>query len=149
MTPTQKNIVTLVVLVAAVLAAKRGSLLAPAVVSPIAEPGLHVLIIEETSARTPELGSVIHSAQWQALVAPGNWRILDPVDDNGQPADLSQLEPKWRDAAARPRGALPWVIVSNAPYGGYAGPLVPSELVPLVETWAAKSPSIRTETVRP
>lgn len=131
-----KNLICLVVLVLAVAVAKRGPLVAPRSESPISEPGLHVLMIEDTAHRTPDVGAVIYSQKWQSLVGTGNWRHVDPIDDEGRPTDFSQLEPKWRAALARPRAVLPWVIISNAPYGGYEGPLVASQLIPLVEKWS-------------
>lgn len=100
--------------------------------SPIPVDGLHVLIVAETSAMTPALAAVLNSAKWQSLVPAGNWRILDPD------SDMSRETEKWRNAMARPRSALPWVIVSNHPKGGYEGPLLPDQLTALVQQWSVR-----------
>lgn len=135
MSQTAKNVLTLAVLIAAVLIAKRGPLLALVNPSPINEPGLHVLIVEDTAHRTPELAAVING-RWQETIAPGNWRILDGVTDDGRRPDFSALEPKWQRALEAWPGTVPYVIVSNAPHGGEAKPLEPAELVPTIEKWS-------------
>lgn len=100
--------------------------------SPIPVDGLHVLIVAETSAMTPALAAVLNSSKWQSLVPAGNWRILDPD------SDMSRETEKWRNAMARPRSTLPWVIVSNHPKGGYEGPLLPEQLTALVQQWSVR-----------
>jgi len=88
----------------------------PVVGPPIDAPGLHVLMIEETGGR----GS-LPSAQ---LAAVTTTRIREMVETMG--GDFLQLdddtdvryEPRyWREAMARPRMSLPWVIVSNGTTG--------------------------------
>ncbi len=85
--------------------------------APIKAKGLHVLIVEESSHRTPEVASILSAARWQKLVPAGQWRVIDPSDQ----ATLEYLDKKWRDALERERGELPWLIVSGN--GGYEGPL--------------------------
>lgn len=97
----------------------------PVIVSPIPEPGLHLLAISETMSLTPQLAAVLNSPGWQKLIPAGNWRVYDPD------ADMSRDAPKWQAAMQRPRTSLPWVIVSDHPNGGYEGPL-PATLAELV-----------------
>lgn len=90
-------------------------------VAPIPEPGLHVLIIEETADRLqlPEgQRDIITATEWRTrwLAKGGELRMRDPTDDH--PNDAT----KWNKAMDRPRSGLPWVIISNGTTG-YEGPL--------------------------
>jgi hypothetical protein len=97
---------------------------------PIPGDGLRVLIVEESADRSKlpaAQQAVIFSktvrdylnakcapdpiAGWKA------WRIFDPD------VDLSGEAQVWKDALKRPRGALPWIIISNPKKGGFEGPL--------------------------
>lgn len=90
-------------------------------VAPIPEPGLNVLIIEETADRL-ELPAgqrdIITATDWRTKwqAKGGEIRVRDPSDP--QPNDLA----KWNTAMSRPRSGLPWVIISNG-QTGYEGPL--------------------------
>jgi hypothetical protein len=121
-----------VLLLALLLYSKGGDVLPGPSQSPIPVDGLHVLIVAETSAMTPALATVLNSQKWQSLVPVGNWRILDPD------SDMSREAEKWRNAMARPRATLPWVIVSNHPKGGYEGPLLPDQLIALIQQWSVR-----------
>jgi hypothetical protein len=134
MNQAAKNLLTILLIVAAVVVAKRGPLLTPTS-SPIPEPGLHVLILEETATRTAELGAVING-KWRELVPSGNLRVLDAIDEFGQRYDFSKIEPKWKRALETWPGELPWLVVSNAPHGGESKPLVAGELIPTIEKWS-------------
>jgi hypothetical protein len=90
-------------------------------VAPIPEPGLHVLIVEETADRLklPEgQRDIITATGWRESWEGkgGMIRMRDPSDE--QPNDLA----KWNTAMDRPRSGLPWVIISNG-VTGYEGPL--------------------------
>lgn len=97
---------------------KSGSILSP---PPIPEPGLHVLIVEETEDRgkvPPSQANIFTSVALREYLdskAKG-WRIFD------QDVDL-RLEAKlWQDAMARDRESLPWIVISNGK-SGHEGPL--------------------------
>lgn len=96
--------------------------------APIPAAGLRVLIIFET--KTPEKltagqREIIYSAKVRShlgtvCVKENGWpgyRIYDP--DTSMVGE-TQL---WRDAMARPRASLPWVLISNPGKGGYEGVL--------------------------
>jgi hypothetical protein len=90
-------------------------------VAPISEPGLHVLIVEETENRLTlpigQLGILLSNGWRTSFMAKGGQiRALDA--SNKYPNDL----PKWQAAFARPRASLPWAIISNGTTG-YEGPL--------------------------
>jgi hypothetical protein len=90
-------------------------------VAPIPEPGLHVLIVEETEDRLklPEgQRDIITATEWRAswMAKGGEIRMRDPSDEH--PNDAA----KWNKAMQRPRSGLPWVIISNGTTG-YEGPL--------------------------
>lgn len=95
-----------------------GNPFAPA---PIDAPGLNVLIVEETEARhTLPFAQVVAmgSVEWKEYVKAksGEWRQYDSE------ADLKNDDAKWRQAFARPRTSLPWLVVSNGKTGS-EGPL--------------------------
>lgn len=84
--------------------------------APISEPGLHVLILEETSDRSKlpagQLDVLTSTKIRQAVdEAEGRLLILDVS------SDLSLLDQLWQEAAAREHGDLPWWIVSNGKTG--------------------------------
>lgn len=100
--------------------------------SPIANPGYRVLILEDSKNR-----SVVPPAQLDVLFnksvrdylkakcikdaknPDGAYRIWDAnVDPTG---DLDAAT--WGEAMKRPHASLPWLIISNAPKGGYEGPV--------------------------
>lgn len=98
------------------------------IVAPIDAPGLHVLIVEESSERTPEIAAILNSPEWQSLVPPGQWRVLD------KDTDMTSASPKWRAAMSRQRDSVPWLIASNPTKGGSEGPLTTlSDLVQTIE----------------
>lgn len=99
--------------------------------APIPGQGLRVVILYESKAVPP----IVPRGQYDAMfngtvrewltrncaVSPSNvaeWRMIDP---DGIVA--STPEP-WKTAAARPRGALPWIIISNGTTNkGFEGPV--------------------------
>ena len=95
--------------------------------APIPEAKLNVLVIEETDdrrnlAQTPAGYAklvAMQSVVWRKYVdgKQGEFKHLDP-----DVSTSSGLAPKWRDAMARKRDSLPWVIVSNGK-AGYEGPM--------------------------
>jgi len=90
-------------------------------VAPIPEPGLNILIVEETADRLklPEgQRDIITGTEWRTrwMAKGGEVRMRDPSDTH--PNDAA----KWNRAMERPRAGLPWVIISNGTTG-YEGPL--------------------------
>lgn len=87
-----------------------------------------VLIVEETSQRTPELADLLLSAELRAAVTGlgHRWRVVDQhaIEWDGQPARV--LGP-WRELPALSAGqsrALPWVLfVSSDGRVLFEGPL--------------------------
>jgi hypothetical protein len=89
--------------------------------APIPGPGFKVLIVEETKKRTPAqriilLSQILHKfLDANAAVGPDGktpeWRMLD------KDANLANAPKIWQDAMARPRGDLPWIIISNGTTG--------------------------------
>ncbi len=88
--------------------------------APIPAAGLHVLIVEETDDRgripAGQLASLT-TTKIQAAVeaAGGQFRQYDD--------DPAISDPLWSAARARPRTALPWIIVSHGAKGGVEQPL--------------------------
>ncbi len=90
--------------------------------SPITEPGLFVLIVEETAERAKLPAS-------QLSILTGT-ELRDYVKTkNAKMAVLDKDVKEFKDGTAfgkmilRPRTATPWLIISNYPNGGYEGPL--------------------------
>lgn len=97
----------------------------PDVDPPIPVTSLHVLIIEEMDDRSKlpaSQVSVFTSSVLRKWLTDNNaqWRMFD--DD----VDQSNMEQKWKDAMARPRTSLPWLIASNGTTI-FEGPLPKSE----------------------
>lgn len=100
--------------------------------APIPLAGFRVMFITESedasdsSAVTKEQREVFYSSvirdylNAKCVKGPDNktaeWRIVDPN------AEYSADEQRWKDAAARKRDKLPWVIISDGKVG-YEGPL--------------------------
>lgn len=107
---------------------------------PIAGDGLRVLIVEETENRvnlTPDQREIILSRADGGVLSyldshcpkgpdgrTPEWRILD------KDQDLSADSPYWKEAFARTRSTLPWIVASNG-RTGFEGPLdmKPAELL--------------------
>lgn len=101
---------------------------------PIPLPGLRVLVIYETEPGTTllpltrEQSLIITGAETRALLSSKCAK-----DAKGHPefrffdkdADLRNAAPHWFAAFNRPRGNLPWLIVSDG-RKGYEGPLSPN-----------------------
>jgi len=88
--------------------------------APIPQPGLFVMIVEETADRpnlTDDQLTIIQSAMLRDKVEQkgGQLRVFDVNVENA-------AEP-WNTALARPRTETPWLLISNHPEGGYEGPL--------------------------
>lgn len=100
----------------------------PDPIGPIIGKGLRVLIVEETAQRSklpPEQVAELTSADVRdylnakcANEASGAkaWRIFDKDTDTSNEAKF------WKDAMARNRDGLPWLIISNG-RKGYEGAL--------------------------
>jgi hypothetical protein len=111
-------------------------------VAPIPEPGLRVLMVYDsgvplTAGQVSVLfGRTVRDLlESKCVVGPGGRTREYRVYDKG--ADLSVAPKVWKDAMARPRASLPWIVVSNGK-AGYEGPLpatVP-EAVALVNKFA-------------
>lgn len=95
--------------------------------SPIKAAGLHILIVEETADRGKlPVSQVTQIAGLKLLL----WAKEHCKDVDGQPAirrwdkDIPlEFESKvWRDAMARPRESLPWLLVGDGKMG-FEGPL--------------------------
>ena len=90
---------------------------------PIKADGLHVLIVYDAKVPLPEAQfNVIYGQKSRQMLnakcaTTAAWRIW-PAD-----ADTSAEQGHWKDAYARPRKSLPWVLVSNPKVGGFEGPL--------------------------
>lgn len=108
---------------------------------PIPGAGFRVLIVTETKDL-----STLPSAQVQALTAREVRDYLDShtVKENNQPEyrifdkdiDLSKASQVWKDAMARPRSSVPWIVVTNGKTG-YEGPFPPNtaELMKLLKQY--------------
>lgn len=95
--------------------------------APIPVPGLRVLIVYETAelGKLPkEQVSIFNSTRLRDLLtarcvrnsATPEWRMYD------KDADLKNESQLWRDAMARQRTKLPWILVSTGS-AGFEGPL--------------------------
>lgn len=97
----------------------------------IAGDGLAVLIVYESNDVSPQLSDLMYAEGWQTLVneSGGQFGIFD------QNQVIS--DPKWRDALARDRTSLPWVVVSGKK-SGFEGPLPvkEEELIALIREHA-------------
>ena len=114
----------------------------PQPVAPIPGPGVKVLIVFDDTpagrARVPEAqNAIIYGAEIRALLTKtcgkDGFRIWP------SPADATGEAQVWRDAYARPRAALPWVVISNG-VTGYEGPLskTPAEFAALLAKYPEK-----------
>jgi hypothetical protein len=114
---TKPALYLLAALVAAQLAGVEGcDISLPSGERAIDVPGLAVLIVYESGQTLPkEQQAILTSAQWTALVPPGNYRVLD------QNSEFATDSP-WKTAMQRPRTQLPHLIVSSDK-GNYEGPL--------------------------
>lgn len=102
---------------------------APPADVPIAADGLHVLVVYDAktlSTLSEEQKAAIYGTDVRdylrahcPLTATNGQRGWQMWPDN---ADASGAPKLWRDAYARPRKSLPWIIVSNG-RAGYEGPL--------------------------
>lgn len=98
--------------------------------APIAVPGLRVAILYETADLTkypleqrsiPQSKAVRDFLDTKCAMEPdGKTRAyyIGDVD-----VDMSRYFPGWKEALARPRTSLPWLIISNYPKGGVEQPL--------------------------
>lgn len=95
---------------------------------PFKEPGLRVMIIEDSLKRTalpPSQQLIIGSARIREY-----FKEKCAKDAKGLPEaciydpemDLSGVDAKWREAMSRKRGPLPWIQISNGKEG-FEGPL--------------------------
>lgn len=111
---------------------------------PIPGVGFRVLIVTETKDL-----STLPSAQVQAMTAKEVRDYLDShtVKEGNQPEyrifdqniDLSKASQVWKDAMARPRQALPWIVVTNGKTG-FEGPLPANKdaLMTLLKTYGGQ-----------
>ena len=92
-------------------------------VAPISAPGLHVLVVydsSKTNTLEPKQLSALNSNRVPAYVTSKNGKF-NRFDTK---VEQTNMDPIWKAALARPRASLPWVIVSNAPNkGGIEAPL--------------------------
>lgn len=97
--------------------------------APIPDAGLRVMVVYETASLSKmpreQLGILYDQGfrDWlSGIVVKGvdgktpEWRVYD------QHADIAAESPLWRAALARPRKAVPWLVVSNGK-AGFEGPL--------------------------
>ena len=83
-------------------------------------PGLNVMMFEESGDRSTlplDQLMVITNSSRDVRGAGGGFRLYDPTHD-----DLGNDMAHWREAAARTREGMPWVIISSD-RGSYEGPL--------------------------
>jgi len=88
---------------------------------PVSEPGLHVLIIEETESRNelkPGQLAIISSVPMMRYLDENcvGWRVWDVDTDVAREADY------WQDAMEIERSSVPWLVVWNG-YRGASGKL--------------------------
>lgn len=127
----KKTANTLLIAVLLGLLLMRGQGCTPATVgpkSPIDEPGLKVLVIEETDDRAK-----LTQGQYEALfstdanslrsyvLAKGG--AFRPLDQHDKPEFLADA---WKKLFAEPRRKVPWIQVANPPRY-FAGPLPETE----------------------
>lgn len=97
----------------------------PPAPSPVTEPGLRILIVHESSAPTVAFnvitaGDAVRNYVKEKCAKDGVTPAFRVLDQHDSPA----LDMEWvREAMKRPRASLPWIVISNAPKGGYEGPL--------------------------
>lgn len=105
--------------------------------APIPTDGLRVLIVreyDETAANMPASQQRIFTDSkvlgWLKVNAPGKWRIWDAD------GDASKAPEEFQAALKRPRGGLPWIVISNGTTG-FEGPLpkTADETVALLEKY--------------
>lgn len=92
--------------------------------TPIPEPGFRVLIVYETAAVSPQIASIlsadaIRSYAREKCVKDGTTPAFYTFDKD---ADTTKFFPWVGKAMARPRTALPWILISNGT-SGFEGPL--------------------------
>jgi hypothetical protein len=101
--------------------------------APIPLPGLRVMVIYETKPGTTLLTDSVTTAQSLIITGAEVRELLTrrcAKDAKGHPefrfydqhADMSNAAPHWREAFNRPRGKLPWLVISDGSKG-YEGPL--------------------------
>lgn len=108
--PDWIDIIALILLVVAFADGASGSGL------PVSEPGLHVLIIEETSARNelkPGQQAIIASVPMMRFLDENckGWRVWD------KDTDVTREAKFWQDAMAVERTSVPWLLVWNGRRG--------------------------------
>lgn len=105
----------------------------PPAPAPIPLPGLRVLVIYETNQGTTTISDNVTREQAVIITGAETRALLSAKcakDAKGHPefrffdqhADLRNSAPHWFSAFNRPRGKLPWLIVSDG-RRGYEGPL--------------------------
>lgn len=113
--------------------------------APIPLPGLRVLVIYETNPGTTTMTDNVTREQALIITGAETRTLLSAKcakDAKGHPefrfydqhSDLRNAAPHWFAAFNRPRGKLPWLIVSDG-RKGYEGPLPanPQEFAKLLE----------------
>ncbi len=91
--------------------------------APIPLPGFRVLVVYESSTANNTLGVIAAKSVQDYLAAKcikdgaaSEWRVWD------KDVKLDNVKQHWKDAMARPRTTIPWLIISNGT-SGYEGPL--------------------------
>lgn len=91
--------------------------------APIPLAGFRVLVVYESSVANSTLAIVSAKPVFDYLMAKcakdgasAEWRVFD------KDVKLDNAKQHWKDAMARPRTTIPWVIISNG-VSGYEGPL--------------------------
>lgn len=116
----------------------------PPAPAPIAAEGLHVLIVVESSDAAklpPKQVSMLTARSVRDYLdshcpkvnGTPEWRIWD------KDVSTANESPLWREAFARKRGGVPWIVVSNGK-AGYDGPLPGSieELLALLKRFGGE-----------
>lgn len=98
----------------------------PDQVAPIPVPGFRVLVLYDSRLGVPQqttAKAVRDYAAAHCAKGPDNktaeYRVLDAE------ANVSNMTEVWKNAIARKRTSLPWIVVSNGKQG-YEGPLPPT-----------------------
>lgn len=80
----------------------------PVGTAPIDAPGLNVLVVTEPNGKLPSSQVIqINTITDYVEELGGQARVMRPGEAS------PNFEQHWRDALARPRTTLPWLIVSN------------------------------------
>lgn len=114
--------------------------------APIPLPGLRVLVVYESAETlSREQGSALSSQEMRGWLnrycargpdgKTAEWRVWD------KDVNVANVAAHWREAMARPRKTLPWIVISRPEKGGgYEGPLPGNiqDMMTLLRKWGGE-----------